>query len=38
MPAAVRSMKYYKLSAQDRGSFWFLHILNEILQYIDMWN
>ena len=24
--------------AQDRGPFWFSYILNEILQYIEIWN
>ena len=23
---------------QDRGPFWFSYILNEILQYIEIWN
>ena len=25
-------------AAQDRGQFWFSDILNEILQYIEIWN
>ena len=24
--------------AQDRGPFWFSNILNEILEYIEIWN
>ena len=26
------------IAAQDRGSFWFSYILNETLQYIEIWN
>ena len=26
-----------KSSAQDKSSFWFSHILNEILQYTEIW-
>ena len=26
------------IPAQDRGPFWFLYILHEILQYIEIWN
>ena len=25
-------------TAQDRGPFWFSYFLNEILQYIKIWN
>ena len=25
-------------TTQDRGPFWFSYILNEILQYIEIWN
>ena len=30
--------KYHPVSAQDRGPFWFSYILNEILEYIEIWN